>query len=336
VETIVGHRDVIADLNRLVKGEHRHHAFIFSGPRGVGKCTAAVVFAKKLLNTDSDSHPDLHIVRKEDVVWSSNPSLQKKKQTSIPLDLLREKMIGGNTSDNVFHGSFVYKTPTRSNCKVFIIDEAELLGEAGQNALLKTLEEPPPNTTIILISARDDLLLPTVHSRCNPIHFSPLSDQEMLEWAGDSHIVEKDGLEWILLFAGGSPGLATVAADTNVYQLWCDIEDFIKNPNVCHYTNIVGVILDFVQSYIDHQLHKNKNASKESLNRSSLELILMIFGLHVRTLLRQDDVDRGVVLAEVLTDVESQVSTNISIKVLVESLVVRWKQACVGGCHAIY
>jgi hypothetical protein len=328
MDTIVGHCEIIEDLNSLVEGGRCHHAFIFSGPRGVGKCAVGVVFAKKLLNTNSDSHPDLHIVRKEDVVWSSNPSLQKKKQTSIPLDLLREKMIGGNTSDNVSHDSLVYKTPTKSNRKVFIIDEAELLGEAGQNALLKTLEEPPPNTTIILISARDDLLLPTVHSRCNRVDFSPLNDQEMLVWVKGQPVVEDEGLEWILRFACGSPGLATIAFETNIYQLWLDIGDFIKKPSVTHYTNIVGVILGFVHSFIDHQLNKNKNASKESLNRTSLELVLMVFGLHVRTLLRQDEVARGVVLAAVLTGVESQISTNISAGVLIESLVVRWKCAC--------
>ncbi len=129
---IIGQDRAIASLAAASAGNRRHHALIFSGPRGVGKFTSAVNYASSLLKIPEGEHfrfADLHIIKKEDVAWSQNPSLQKKKQTNIPLDLLREKMIGGKTSDDKICGAPVFMTPSVGSEKVFIIDEAELIVE---------------------------------------------------------------------------------------------------------------------------------------------------------------------------------------------------------------
>ena len=140
VEEIIGQKGAVDTLLRSVGEGRRHHAFIFAGPVGVGKFTTAIAFAKMLVGESShkqSAHPDLHVIKKEDVAWSNNPLLRKRKQTNIPLDLLRERMIGGKTSDSATHDAVAYKTPMLGGEKVFVIDEAELLDEAGQNALLK-------------------------------------------------------------------------------------------------------------------------------------------------------------------------------------------------------
>ena len=93
MKNIYGQTRAIDLLMKASDEERRHHAWIFSGPRGVGKCTIAIQFAEHLLRSGDGvgtSHQDLHIIRKEDVVWSTNPSLQRRKQTNIPLDLLRD------------------------------------------------------------------------------------------------------------------------------------------------------------------------------------------------------------------------------------------------------
>ena len=94
-------------------------------------------------------------------------------------------MIGGRTSDGKQHDSSAYKTPVSGDKKGFIIDEAELLDESGQNALLKTLEEPPLGTFIILVTSRDDALLQTIKSRCQLVYFSPLSNQKLSPHAAE-------------------------------------------------------------------------------------------------------------------------------------------------------
>ena len=97
-----------------------------------------------------------------------------------PVDVLRQHMIGGWTKDPPrFHEAPAYLTPLSAPAKTFIIDEAELIDTVGQNALLKTLEEPPRRTYIFLVTSRPERLLPTIRSRCQHVRFVPLDHASM-------------------------------------------------------------------------------------------------------------------------------------------------------------
>lgn len=333
MNTIYGQTRAVGALIRARDEGRRHHAWIFSGPSGVGKCTAAIWFAKQLLgvNSSEDSlHPDLHIIRKEDVVWSKNPSLQRRKQTNIPLDLLRERIIGGKTSDGKSHDAVAYKTSILGKEKVFIIDEAELLDEAGQNALLKTLEEPPVGTTIILVTSREDLLLPTILSRCQILPFSTLDPDEMRRWAEEfSGDATPADLSWAIRFSGGSPGLVCESVESELPELAESIGDFLALEKLDSYTTATLCLISFIDKNVARWLKENPNTSKDAANRRAARLVLLLFSMSVRVLIRDNNPD-GVRLAGVLVDVEKQLSTNISMKVLMESLCARWGSALSG------
>src|SRR5204863_4320065 len=102
---------------------------------------------------DARTHPDFHIIHKELAAYSDNRELREKKQINIPIDLLRERLLGG-TSGSSHHEAPAYRTAALGHGKVFIIDEAELLDPTAQNAMLKTLEEPPAQTWIFLITSQ--------------------------------------------------------------------------------------------------------------------------------------------------------------------------------------
>ena len=200
---IHGHQRPLTTLRSALEGDRMHHAWIFSGPEGVGKCTVAEELARILLDPTLDgshlgepepvlntevgillaagTHPDLHVIRKEDAAWSDNRQLRERKQLNIPLDLLRERMIGGRTSDGKIKEAPAYRTPSMGNGKVFIIDESELLDRTAQNVLLKTLEEPPAGTYIILVTSKPDQLLPTIRSRCQQLPFGGLGADSMAD-----------------------------------------------------------------------------------------------------------------------------------------------------------
>ena len=334
VKGVFGQSKAVELLARAVNDQRRHHAWIFSGPRGVGKCTAAIKFAELLLGCEFQSSAscyDLHVIRKEDVVWSQNPSLQRRKQTNIPLDLLRERMIGGKTSDGKRHDSIAFKTPVSGKEKVFIIDDAELLDEAGQNALLKTLEEPPPGTTILLVTCREDLLLPTIRSRCQSLPFSPLDELSMQQWAATQEFdCNPADLAWALKFSCGSPGLVCEAVDTNLPALHNSISRFMSRIDGEEYTSVSTKIIEFVENNVAMWIKENPNTSKEAANRRATNLVLSVFGLSARYLVRGSRPDVGIAAAAVLVDVERQLSTNISIKVLLESLTARWAHLSAG------
>lgn len=334
MESIFGQSSAVNLLLQATREHHRHHAWVFCGPKGVGKCTTAVQFAELLLQTNKQgaaAHPDLHLIQKEDVNWSQNPALRRRKQTNIPLDLLRERIIGGRTSDGRHHDSIAFKTPVLGKEKVFIIDEAELLDEAGQNALLKTLEEPPVGTTIILVTSREDLLLPTVLSRCQQISFSWLDNDSMLRWAECwSPDISPAELSWAITFSCGSPGLVCEAVEAGLPALASSLSEYLSAQEQVNCTDVVAQLVSFVETNVSCWVKENPNMSKDAANRRAIQLILLMFGLSARELIRGGGCEVGIASAGILVDIEGQLSTNISIKVLIESLVVRWSHLSVG------
>ena len=241
-------------------------------------------------------------------------------------------MIGGTTSDGSKHGAVVYRTPSVGSKKVFIIDEAELLDESGQNALLKTLEEPPEDTVIFLITSREDLLLETVLSRGQPYLFGPLSRDEMGRWVG---AVGKSGgvSDWLCDWSCGSPGVYEEGEQSGIVSLFEDISSFLKNPKSSETVSVVNRINGFLNSRQEFVLSENPNASKEAINRMGIELLLRLFEWQAKQHIHQSEADigLGVLCSEMISEIEQQSYANISTKVLVESLVVRWKQVCSTG-----
>ncbi len=338
---IVGQKTAKKTIANALYHDRTHHAWIFQGPAGVGKCTAAVEFARSLISgeafgttNEEFQHNDLHIIRKEDASWSQNAALARRKQTNIPVDLLRERMIGGRTGDDQSHDAVAFKTSVSGGHKVFIIDEAELLDETAQNALLKTLEEPPLGTFIILVTSRDDLLLPTIQSRCQSVNFSPLDQNEMAQWvmSKDFGASETD-IDWSVAFSSGSPGDVCVSIETNLPVLANSLRDFICGVGGSKvFPSAAAMMIGYVESFVKIQLEKNSLCSKEAANRQAFFVILQLLGMEVRALLGNDRERSSLAIraAAILADIEGQVHTNISIKVLLESLAVRWVHLCSG------
>ncbi|MBC8203370.1 MAG: AAA family ATPase [Planctomycetes bacterium] len=343
---IVGQETAKNTLKNALCHGRTHHAWIFQGPTGVGKCTAAVEFARSLLSGEEFGitagifqHNDLHVIRKEDASWSKNAALARRKQTNIPVDLLRERMIGGRTGDDRTHDSVAFKTSVSGGHKVFIIDEAELLDETAQNALLKTLEEPPVGTFVILVTSRDDLLLPTIQSRCQTVNFSLLDQHEMNQWLESMDFsVSKSDLEWSVAFSSGSPGDVCVSIETNLPNLAGSLHGFVRGVGGSKvFPEAAALMIHYVESFVKIQLEKNTLCSKEAANRQAFSVVLQLLGMEVRALLgdERDSSSLGIRAAAILADIEGQVRTNISIKVLLESLAVRWVHLCGGDATLV-
>jgi len=177
---IIGHDFQKKILMRAATENIVSHSYLFSGPGGIGKKLIALEFAK-LLNcqyrnsadsTNSDNGTcDCGSCRKvekgihPDVIY-----VQYKGVKSIKVEQVREGI-----EERLYLKSFEGKF------KVVIVDEAERMSNGAQNAFLKTLEEPPPNSVIILITSNPDSLLPTIRSRCQIIRFNALSEELIFE-----------------------------------------------------------------------------------------------------------------------------------------------------------
>lgn len=154
---VIGHKNQCELLVKLANRKDIPHALIFAGPEGIGKRRIAQWFAHKILNSSTISNPDIHIVQleegKRDIPATALRELRQKLQL---------KSYGGSK-------------------KIAIIDDAHRMSTAACNAFLKTLEEPPGDSLIILITHSPQQLLATVISRCQVFNFTELSISETKE-----------------------------------------------------------------------------------------------------------------------------------------------------------
>lgn len=200
---IIGHDFQRSLLQRAAREAVASHAYLFSGPDGVGKKLVALEFAK-LLNCTSDTrgsmteqcdcgscrkvgrgiHPDVVLVEYEGI-------------NDIKVDQIRE-----GVEDKLF------LKPFEGAFKVVIVDESERMNRSAQNAFLKTLEEPPPNSVIILLSSRSTALLPTIRSRCQIVSFSALPLDKIARILEKETELSGPEVELISRLSEGSPGLA--------------------------------------------------------------------------------------------------------------------------------
>ena len=159
------------------------HALIVEGQEGVGKNQICQYLINGLLNEKNsqnliknNSHPDLFCINNETLIsyfQREDKNKLKNKTKKIPVGFIREAI------------DFVMLKSGLSKNKILFIDGAENLTISSQNALLKTLEEPPQNTYIIIQSNRFKCLNQTIYSRCQLIHFNNLSQDELYSWAED-------------------------------------------------------------------------------------------------------------------------------------------------------
>lgn len=164
-EAIREQDEAVDMLRRALEGGRVAHAWAFVGPHGVGRRTTALAFAKALVapaggaaagRADRGIHPDVHLV------GPTPPASNPKGTLAIRVDNIRELERQAALR------------PAEGPCKVFIVDEAEAMTGAAPQAFLKTLEEPPANTVIILILSQARALPATVLSRCQIVRFRPL------------------------------------------------------------------------------------------------------------------------------------------------------------------
>ncbi|MHC5022775.1 MAG: DNA polymerase III subunit [Planctomycetota bacterium] len=348
---ILGQDKAVEILQTALRAGRVHHGWIFAGPRGVGKRTTAVELAKILLDplaepdlagrvaaapdgetsrlVESGAHPDLHLIRKELALFSADSSLHRRKLMNIPIGVLREHVIGGRVGEQDIDAP-AWLTPVRGHGKVFIIDEAELIDDTGQNALLKTLEEPPPQTYIILVTSRPDRLLPTIHSRCQHARFGRLDETAMRAWFDRAGLeLAADERDWIEAAADGSPGTALLAAEYGFYAWHRALEPMLEQIERGRFPvemaeTMSGLIEEFAKAWVrDHD-----NASKDAANKDGAGHLLALLAARARRRLGECCADPGAAarwleMIDLVREAERQSDRGVNRKMVLENLVAQ-------------
>jgi len=210
---IIGHQKILKLLEKAISKNSINQAYLFSGPEQVGKFTIALDFAQKLAGEDGQKNGNIIVIEPEieparnatparnavstagwrSVAGGEKPVRSGKgtlKKRDIKIEQIRDLQHQLNLSAQA------------GKHKVAIIDGAERLNKAAQNALLKTLEEANESVVLILICQNEKKMLPTILSRCQRIKFGTVADSEL-----EKHIINIKNLNDILFWSLGRPGL---------------------------------------------------------------------------------------------------------------------------------
>jgi DNA polymerase-3 subunit delta' len=215
---IVGHQKQLQALRLGLEKGRLHHAYLFLGPEGVGKKTVAFSLAQAIHCTETSAdfcgrctacvrirngnHPDVRVI--EPLVGKKEISIQQVRE--IEKELSYRSFSGGR--------------------KIAIIDPATLMNAPAQNALLKTLEEPPLDSLIILIAVSAGALLPTVRSRCMSLSFGPLPTAVIAEYLEAQKGKTREEAKCLAALAMGSLGAAIMIEKSELLekrQLWTEM-----------------------------------------------------------------------------------------------------------------
>ena len=215
---IIGHSAPTGTLRTAIERGRVPHALLLEGPPNIGKARVARSLSAALLcaqphggdacgvcpactKTEMDAHPDAHYVRAND---KGNVLLDAVRSMEASIRLHAHE--GGR--------------------KVVIIEDAERARIPAQNALLKTLEEPPPNTHLLLTSSRPEALLPTILSRCQRLRFGPLTEVEVTEvLRRQAPELGPDARARLARRADGAPGRALGLDDAALQALHAQVAE---------------------------------------------------------------------------------------------------------------
>jgi DNA polymerase III subunit delta' len=236
---VLGHAAVWDRLVRALAADRLPHALLFTGPPGIGKALLARRLAARLACTSAAaSRPCGECAGCRQVAAGTHPDLlaigapdRSKKET-------RRKEIGVDQARELKR--FAQLHAVAAPCKMAIIDDADRLSLAAQNALLKTLEEPPGQALLVLVTASPGALLSTVRSRCQRVLCRPLSDDEVcavLTAAG----LSADAAAALAAVADGSPGRALALRDTWKETDRQDVERLLADLDPARYGSILAM-----------------------------------------------------------------------------------------------
>ncbi len=184
-DELVGQEHIVRTLKNAIETQRIAHAYLFVGPRGTGKTTTARIFAKAL---NAEGGPN--------ATPDDTSDISRAIMDGSCMDVIEIDGASNNGVDQIrdLRQECQY-APAQGTFKIYIIDEVHMLSNAAWNALLKTLEEPPPHVKFIFATTEAHKVLATVVSRCQRFEFRPIADDKIAAKLGDIAQAESINIE---------------------------------------------------------------------------------------------------------------------------------------------
>lgn len=215
---IIGQDTAISVLRRALQHQRIPHAYLFSGPDGVGKQLTALMLAKALNCRTHDDDACDQCLSCHKIAEGNHPDVRVLEPEGQTIKIDQIRTLQRDVSYKVYEGKR----------KVYILDHAEALGAEAANALLKTLEEPPSDAVLILLTTNVYALLPTIISRCQLIRFVTLGIEPLTTLIAQKKVVPPEQARLIASLAEGCPGRALGMDMEATLRKRAQIENLLK------------------------------------------------------------------------------------------------------------
>lgn len=220
-DDIIGHEQIIEHLQNAIELGKVSHAYIINGEKGAGKMLIADAFALTLQCEKQERIPCLKCHSCKQALSGNQPDIihvTHEKPGTISVEEIRTQL-----------NNDILIKPYSSPRKIYIVDEADKLTVQAQNALLKTIEEPPEYGVIVLITNNADALLPTILSRCVILNIKPVKDSVLKRYLMERLRVPDYKADLSIAFARGNVGKAiALASSENFDMIKQDALDMLK------------------------------------------------------------------------------------------------------------
>ena len=207
---VVGHKDILKYISSAVENNRVSHAYILNGERGSGKRMLANLFATTLLCESGNSEPCGKCQSCRQAESGNHPDIIRvthEKPNSISVDDIRTQV--NNTVDI---------KPYQGPYKVYIIPQADLMTPQAQNAILKTIEEPPAYAVFLLLTENAEMLLPTINSRCVMLKLRNIKDTLIRKYLMENLEIPDYKADMRTSFSQGNVGLAIMLANSENFN----------------------------------------------------------------------------------------------------------------------
>lgn len=270
--TLFGHQTAQDSFLKSFHSSHFPHAWIISGPFGIGKATFSFYMARYILSGRKDGN----------TLFSENEPLHRRIVANSHGDLWaldgEGKEIGVDSIREL--NSDLNQTSAEGGWRVVIIDGADRLNRNAANALLKRLEEPPPKTVFFLITTLPGRLLPTIRSRCQFINLTPLREVEVGQVLSSQGLSSPDFLSQ----SEGSPGRVMGLMEGEGGQLYADLQVVLKGGEPTSFIHayggddkFYGMTEDLLRHFVHDQLLEKVEGRLSFFDKLSLDAVLKVW-----------------------------------------------------------
>lgn len=316
---ILGNEDIKKHFQDGIRNKRISHSYILHGEKGMGKKMMARAVAMALLCEAGGEEPCMECHSCKQCLSNNNPDIvyvQHEKPNTITVDEVREQIV-----------SDVTLKPYSYKYKVYIIQEAQLMTPQAQNAILKTIEEPPEYVVFLLLTTNLSLLLPTILSRCVTLNMQPLRKEMIKEYLMREEKIVDYQADMAASFACGNLGRAKelvrssefMEMEEEVVQLMRYIKDMqayevvaaVKRAAEYKYT---------VQDYLDIMLMWFRDVL---LYKASMDVNGLIFKNEIKTIKQQAASSSYGGIEEILKGIERakiRLNSNVNFDITIELL----------------